>query len=105
MADDRETPLEQIAGATAVGITLLAGFGLLSVGYPYFWTAFAVGFAGLQPLSVRIARWYERRWSRARYIVRPNIQPIPPDNSSSSNVPRPRCPRIHIGMTKMDHPT
>lgn len=63
-ADSDETPLQQIAGGFAVGLTLLVAFSLLAVGYPWFWVAFPVGFAGFVPLVVGIARYYEHRETR-----------------------------------------
>ena len=42
-------------------VTLLVAFGGLALGFPYFWVAFPVGFAGLVPVAVALARLYENR--------------------------------------------
>ena len=62
--DDEDTPLEQIAGGFAVGLTLLVAFSLLALGVPWFWVAFPVGFAGFVPLVLGVARYYEQRRER-----------------------------------------
>lgn len=39
----------------------LVGFGLLALGVPWFWVAFPVGFAGVLPAAIALARLYESR--------------------------------------------
>lgn len=57
---DEEPPLEQIVSSAVMALTFLVGFGLLALGYPHFWIAFPVGFAGLLPLSIGLVRYYEQ---------------------------------------------
>lgn len=58
---DEETPLEQVVVGIVMALTFLVGFGLLAVGYPYFWIAFPVGFAGVLPAAIGLVRLYESR--------------------------------------------
>jgi uncharacterized membrane protein len=62
-ADDAEsdTPLEELVAGLVVGAILLAGFGLMFAGVPWFWVVFPVGFAGLLPAAIALAKYYERR--------------------------------------------
>ena len=59
--DDDETPLQSIAAGAVTFLTLGVGFGLLALGNPYFWVAFPVGFGGLMPMAIGLARWFESR--------------------------------------------
>jgi uncharacterized membrane protein len=56
---DEDTPLQTVAAGAVTLVTLAVAFGLLALGYPYFWVAFPVGFGGGMPLAVGLARWYE----------------------------------------------
>ena len=56
-----ETPLEAVAAGVVTVLTLTVGFGLLAVGYPFFWVAFPIGFGGGMPLAIGLARWYQSR--------------------------------------------
>ena len=59
---DEATEAESLAGVAAGAVTFLTlavAFGLMFLGVPYFWVAFPVGFGGLLPLSVSLAKWYE----------------------------------------------
>lgn len=58
---DDETPLAQVVAGVVMAVTFLVGFGLLSVGYPWFWIAFPVGFAGVLPAAIGLVRLYESR--------------------------------------------
>lgn len=58
---DGDSPLEEVAVGAVIALTFLVGFGLLAVGYPWFWVAFPVGFAGCIPLAVGLVRLYESR--------------------------------------------
>jgi uncharacterized membrane protein len=55
-----ETPLEEATAGAVVGVTLLAGFGLLFAGVESFWVAFVVGFAGLLPAAMGAVRYYQQ---------------------------------------------
>ncbi|SEO43967.1 Uncharacterized membrane protein [Halogranum amylolyticum] len=58
-ADD-ETPLQELVAGVVVALVFLVGFGLLAVGYPWFWVAFPVGFAGVLPAALALTKLYER---------------------------------------------
>ena len=58
---DEGTPLEQVVAGVVVALTFLVGFGLLAIGYPWFWIAFPVGFAGVLPAAIGLVRLYESR--------------------------------------------
>ena len=59
--DDDETPLQQLVAGVVIACIFLVGFGLLAVGYPWFWVAFPVGFAGVLPAALALAKLYEQR--------------------------------------------
>ena len=59
--DGEDTPLQEAVGGVVVALVLLVAFGLLAVGYPHFWVAFPVGFGGVLPAAIALARYYERR--------------------------------------------
>ncbi|KTG25599.1 hypothetical protein AUR66_00905 [Haloferax profundi] len=61
IVDDEETPLEQVVAGVVMALTFLVGFGLLALGYPFFWVAFPVGFAGVLPAAIGLVRLYESR--------------------------------------------
>ena len=46
-----------VAGVVTL-VTLAVAFGLLAVGWPYFWIAFPIGFGGVLPAAVGLAKWY-----------------------------------------------
>lgn len=58
------SPLVTAAAGAVTALTLAVGFGLLALGESFFWVAFPVGFGGLMPLAVGLARWYESRADR-----------------------------------------
>jgi uncharacterized membrane protein len=58
---DDESPLEEAVSGAVIALTFLVGFGLLAAGVPYFWVAFPVGFAGLLPMALGLAKLYRRR--------------------------------------------
>ena len=58
-ADD-ESPLEQAAAGVTTGLVLLVAFGLLALDVSWFWIAFPVGFGGLLPAAVGLARYYQQ---------------------------------------------
>lgn len=60
-----ETPLEAVAAGVVTALTLTVAFGLLAVGYPFFWVAFPIGFGGGMPLAIGLARWYQSRAERS----------------------------------------
>lgn len=58
---DEDSPLEEVAVGAVIALTFLVGFGLLAVGFPWFWVAFPVGFAGVLPAAIGLVRLYETR--------------------------------------------
>jgi uncharacterized membrane protein len=59
--DEDETPLQAVAAGAVTFLTLGVAFGLMALGNPYFWVAFPVGFGGLMPMAIGLARWFESR--------------------------------------------
>ena len=59
--DGDVTPLQGAVGGVVVALTLLVAFALLFAGFEFFWVAFPVGFGGLLPAAVALARLYESR--------------------------------------------
>ncbi|MFW6434752.1 MAG: SHOCT domain-containing protein [Halovenus sp.] len=59
-ADD-STHLTSVVASVVTMLTLVAAFGLLAVGWPYFWIAFPIGFGGVLPAATAIAAWYESK--------------------------------------------
>lgn len=58
--DGNETPLEQTVSGAVIALIFIVGFGLMFAGVPWFWVVFPVGFAGLLPAAIGLARRYER---------------------------------------------
>jgi Predicted membrane protein len=56
---DKTSGLSAVAAGVVTFVTLGAAFGLLALGYPFFWIAFPVGFGGGLPLAIALTRWYE----------------------------------------------
>ncbi|KAB1198915.1 SHOCT domain-containing protein [Haloferax sp. MBLA0078] len=46
-----------------MALTFLVGFGLLALGYWWFWIVFPIGFAGVLPAAIGLVRLYESRRS------------------------------------------
>jgi uncharacterized membrane protein len=63
MADARDDADERLAAAAVTLLTLVVAFGGLALDAPFWWVAFPVGFGGLLPLTVALAR--RRRTSAA----------------------------------------
>jgi hypothetical protein len=47
-----DSPATEAAAGVVTLVTLVVAFGLLAVGWPYFWIAFPVGFGGLLPAAM-----------------------------------------------------
>lgn len=54
-------PLEETVAGAVTGLTLLVAFGLLFAGVEFFWVAFPVGFGGVLPMSIGLARYYQQQ--------------------------------------------
>ncbi|WP_267642776.1 SHOCT domain-containing protein [Haloarchaeobius amylolyticus] len=54
-----------VAGLVTVGVLTVA-FGLLALGVPFFWVAFPIGFGGVLPLAVGLAKRREDADGRNR---------------------------------------
>lgn len=59
--EDEETPLEEAVSGAVMALTFIVGFGLMFAGVPFFWVAFPVGFAGVLPMALGLAKLYRRR--------------------------------------------
>lgn len=60
MGSDDDADLESVVASAVTTLTLLVAFGLLAAGVSGFWLAFPVGFGGVLPLAVGLARLYQR---------------------------------------------
>lgn len=58
-ADTDDGSLESIVAGAVTMLTMTVAFGLLALGISGFWIAFPVGFGGVLPLAVTLARRYE----------------------------------------------
>ncbi|MFC4356636.1 SHOCT domain-containing protein [Halobium salinum] len=59
--DDEDHPLVAVAVGAVVMTVLAVAFGLMALGFDYWWVAFPVGFGGLMPAAVGLAEWYTRQ--------------------------------------------
>lgn len=57
--DDDELSLPSVVATVVTGVTLVLAFSLLAVGWSDFWLAFPIGFGGVLPTAVILAKWYE----------------------------------------------
>ncbi|MFC4438778.1 MULTISPECIES: SHOCT domain-containing protein [Natrialbaceae] len=94
---DGETPLERIVAGITVGAILTVAFGLLALGYLYFWIVFPIGFAGVLPAAIGLVKLYERRRATDRTSER---QPAADD---SIEVVRERYARGELSDEEFDH--
>ena len=60
-ADDGGADLPTVVAGGVTTVTLLLAFGLLAAGWSSFWIVFPVGFGGVLPLAVTLAKRYETR--------------------------------------------
>ena len=58
---DEDSPLHELVAGVVIAGIFLVGFGLLALGYPWFWIAFPVGFAGVLPAALALVKLYESR--------------------------------------------
>jgi uncharacterized membrane protein len=58
-SSDEASTLSAVAAGVVTLVTLGTAFGLLALGYPFFWIAFPIGFGGGLPLAIALTRWYE----------------------------------------------
>ena len=63
--DGDDGPLVAIAAGAVTFLTFGVAFGLLALGWSFFWIAFPIGFGGLLPLTVQIVRYYRHQQERA----------------------------------------
>lgn len=64
--DDEDDPLEEAVGGAVMALTFIVGFGLMFAGVSFFWVVFPVGFAGVLPMSIALARLYKQRQESER---------------------------------------
>lgn len=62
---DDGTSLAAVVSTVVTGATLALAFGLLALGWSYFWIVFIIGFAGVLPVATQLASWYEARGATA----------------------------------------
>lgn len=65
-ADEEDEPLVEVVTGAVTGLTLLVAFGLMFAGFSFFWVVFVVGFAGVLPTAISIARYYQRQRDSGR---------------------------------------
>lgn len=75
-----EQPLVAVAVGLVTTFTLLTAFTLLAIGFPFFWVAFPIGFGGVLPAAVGLAKWYEENADQE--------EPVP-ETASVGNVEKP----------------
>jgi len=61
ITDDDSTHLTSVVASVVTMVTLTTAFGLLAVGWPYFWIVFPIGFGGVLPAATAIAGWREAK--------------------------------------------
>ena len=54
-----EVSLPSVVATLVISGTMITAFGLLAAGVWWFWAIFVVGFAGVLPAAVQLAKWYE----------------------------------------------
>lgn len=54
LAEDR--PVTPLVPGVVTAVTMTVAFGLLALGFEHFWIAFVVGFGGVLPISVGLAK-------------------------------------------------
>lgn len=59
-SEDEESPVEEIITGAVSAVTFLVGFGLMFAGFSFFWVAFVIGFAGVLPMALGLAKYYQR---------------------------------------------
>ncbi len=66
---EEESPLEEIIVGAVTGVTLLVGFGLMALGFQFFWIAFVVGFAGILPMALGLLHYYQDQNESSRSVA------------------------------------
>jgi uncharacterized membrane protein len=59
--DDDSTHLTSVVASVVTMLTLVTAFGLLAIGWEYFWIVFPIGFGGVLPAATAIAGWREAK--------------------------------------------
>lgn len=71
--EEEETPLQQLVAGVVIALIFLVGFGLLALDFAWFWVAFPVGFAGVLPAALALAKLYENRQAEAEASLDPAV--------------------------------
>ena len=66
--DDDSTHLTSVVASVVTMLTLATAFGLLAVGWPYFWIVFPIGFGGVLPAATAIAGWREAKRKQTQTV-------------------------------------
>jgi len=61
LVEEEGASLTTVVASTVTMLTLAAGFGLLALGWPYFWIVFPIGFGGVLPAATAFAGWREAK--------------------------------------------
>ncbi|SFL00775.1 Short C-terminal domain-containing protein [Halogranum rubrum] len=99
--DEEETPLQQLVAGVVIALIFLVGFGLLAVGYPWFWVAFPVGFAGVLPAALALAKLYEH--SRDSRASRPSEPTVTDEHADALAALRARYARGELDEEEFEH--
>jgi len=59
--DSEDDPVETVVAGVVSALIFAVGFGLLAVGFPWFWIVFPVGFAGVLPAAIGLTKLYQDR--------------------------------------------
>ena len=60
-SSDDEGPVEEMVTGAVSAVTFLVGFGLMFAGVQFFWIAFVIGFAGVLPMALGLAKYRQRQ--------------------------------------------
>jgi uncharacterized membrane protein len=98
--EEEETPLQQLVAGVVIALIFLVGFGLLAVDYPWFWVAFPIGFAGVLPAALALAKLYEARSERDETPVSADV---PDEQSEALATLRARYARGDLDEEEFEH--
>jgi len=54
-----DSPVAPLVPGVVTALTMTVAFGLLAAGFEFFWVAFVVGFGGIMPIAVGLAKHAE----------------------------------------------
>jgi len=56
---EADSPVAPLVPGVVTALTMTVAFGLLAAGFEFFWVAFVVGFGGVMPIAVGLAKRVE----------------------------------------------